>query len=259
MFHHLLDSIAFRVLFTSFIFASGLIIERLIPADRSFDGRQAVLNWMLGIFMILGGACASVLVASLLVKHPWSGTSSFLSIPDRGNFLKALALLYTWIAMGDFFYYWLHRAQHKWEWLWAEHALHHSDEHVNITTSVRHHWLEVPINVMFVVLPISYLVHPPLITVTAVSILLGATGVFIHLNARISFGWFGWLIATPQNHRIHHSRLPQHMVRISRSSARCGMSCSGLTIEPGRMSIRRRDWQLQATNSEARHGEYNPH
>jgi sterol desaturase/sphingolipid hydroxylase (fatty acid hydroxylase superfamily) len=212
MFQDLVNSVAARVLFIIFILALGFIIERLIPADKIFDGPGVILNWMVGIpFMILGEIAASVLVASLFVKYPWSRTSSFLVVPDRGSFFRALGLLYTWIAMRDFFYYWLHRAQHKWNWLWVEHALHHSDEHVNITTSYRHHWLEVPLNVIFVVAPISYLLHPPLITVSAVTIALGATGLFIHLNARIGLGRFGWLIATPQQHRIHHSLLPEHM------------------------------------------------
>ena len=35
-------------------------------------------------------------------------------------------------------------------------------------------------------------------------------GYFIHLNVRLSFGPLAWLIAGPQQHRIHHSRLPEH-------------------------------------------------
>ena len=53
---------------------------------------------MVGIFMISEGVCASVLVASLLVEHPWSGTSSFLS--DEVN-LIADVLVPVQDALGD--------------------------------------------------------------------------------------------------------------------------------------------------------------
>lgn len=46
------------------------------------------------------------------------------------------------------------------------------------------------------------------------AVFLGATvsmaGILIHSNVRIGFGRFGWLVGNPQNHRIHHSRLPEH-------------------------------------------------
>ena len=113
--------------------------------------------------------------------------------------------------MRDFFYYWLHRLQHASKWLWAEHALHHSEESLNITTSVRHHWLDVPLNVIFVLTPLCYLFRPPVMVVPAYTIAIAMAGFSIHLNARISLGRFGWLIASPQNHRIHHSRLPEHV------------------------------------------------
>jgi sterol desaturase/sphingolipid hydroxylase (fatty acid hydroxylase superfamily) len=33
---------------------------------------------------------------------------------------------------------------------------------------------------------------------------------FIHANLKINLGWLGWLLASPQFHRVHHSADPAH-------------------------------------------------
>ena len=204
MFHDLLNIFAVKMLFLSVIFALCFAVERMIPAERS-DAPGMILNWMVGFFTIVTEMAVSILIASLFVKFSWN-----FAIQDHGEIFRAIGLLIAWMALRDFLYYWFHRLQHASKWLWAEHALHHSDEHVNATTSVRHHWLEVPLGAVFVAAPLSYSLRPSLITVSLVSFTIGLVGVFIHMNARIGFGRFGWLLASPQNHRIHHSRLPEH-------------------------------------------------
>jgi sterol desaturase/sphingolipid hydroxylase (fatty acid hydroxylase superfamily) len=211
MLHEFFHTVEARILLLSLFFLFGFLVERLIPARPSVDVPGMLLNWMIGFFFLVGEAIAAMLVASIFVKFAWNGLSSLIEIPDRGSMIKAFGLGFAWIATRDFFYYWLHRSQHASKWLWAEHALHHSEENLNVTTSVRHHWLEMPLNTVFVVAPLTYLIRPPLITVPLVALTIGMVGTFIHMNARVGFGRFGWLIASPQNHRIHHSRLPEHM------------------------------------------------
>jgi sterol desaturase/sphingolipid hydroxylase (fatty acid hydroxylase superfamily) len=63
--------------------------------------------------------------------------------------------------------------------------LHHFDEHMNATTGVRHHWLEMPINALCVTAPLMILFRPPIITVPLASLLAIAMGYFIHLNVSI--------------------------------------------------------------------------
>jgi len=33
---------------------------------------------------------------------------------------------------------------------------------------------------------------------------------FNHANIRVGFGRMSWLLTSPQMHRVHHSRLPEH-------------------------------------------------
>lgn len=127
-----------------------------------------------------------------------------------GGTFEVLALSCLAIAAMDFFTYWLHRLQHSSKWLWAEHELHHSDEHVNVTTSFRHHWLDTILYPLFILTPVFLLFNPGLGPVLWVAALPRVINYFVHLNFPIGFGWFNRVLSTPKTHRIHHSNLPEH-------------------------------------------------
>ncbi len=111
----------------------------------------------------------------------------------------------------DFLYYWYHRAQHRYPFLWAIHELHHSDTELNATSSYRTYWLEIPVQSMLVTTP-TLVVFGGLGTRHATIVLACSLFflIFSHANLRLSMGPLtAWLIG-PQVHRIHHSRLPGH-------------------------------------------------
>jgi sterol desaturase/sphingolipid hydroxylase (fatty acid hydroxylase superfamily) len=45
--------------------------------------------------------------------------------------------------VGDFIYYWIHRAEHRVRVLWCTHLVHHSSQEFSFTTAVRMPWTEV--------------------------------------------------------------------------------------------------------------------
>jgi sterol desaturase/sphingolipid hydroxylase (fatty acid hydroxylase superfamily) len=148
-------------------------------------------------------------MASFFERVEWHGFFSIFP-SDRGSLALALGFSAVWLVMKDFISYWYHRLQHSSKWLWAVHMLHHSDEHLNVTTTVRHCWLEKPLQLIFVVFPLFLLFRPPLITVPVATVLTNLLDNYIHLNLKLDFGRFSSLIIGPQFHRIHHSRLPEH-------------------------------------------------
>ena len=190
-------------------FAAGFTLEWMAPISQ-VTLRHRVFNCACGIMFQLTDIASSFyvgLVLSSVSKHP------LISLPfsDRHNFLFALGLAFIWVALRDFFYYWLHRWQHSSKWLWAEHALHHSDEDMNLTTAIRHHWLENPLNAIFVTAPLVMLFRPPLISIPIAYLVMYSVSYLIHCNVRLNSGVLAKFIATPQTHRIHHSRHPEHI------------------------------------------------
>ncbi|MHB1199831.1 MAG: archaeosortase/exosortase family protein [Polaromonas sp.] len=96
--------------------------------------------------------------------------------------------------------------------LWRLHLVHHSDTHIDITTSERHHPLDLLLGTAFMMALISVLGLPAqavgLYLLTATAITLSS-----HANLRLPASLsrpLSWLLVTPGVHAVHHSYLQAH-------------------------------------------------
>src|SRR6266567_5017656 len=142
----------------------------------------------------------------------------------------------------DLFGYWVHRLQHSSRWLWAQHEFHHSEEHMNVTTTWRHHWLEIPIQMLFVTAPLQLLFGLRPMTLAMAILIFQVPSYFIHLNSRIRFGALGMVFACPQTHRIHHSVEARHIDKNFAGFFTFWDVIFGTYYHRRKMSGRRRDW-----------------
>lgn len=208
----LLAALLARLLTVAPYLLVGWLLEVLIATAQPRESRRGlnlslmVLYWLSDVLTV---STLGIALTALALRLPGHGLLASI-LPDVQRMPATFAVACIWIVIGDGFYYWMHRAQHQWAWLWAEHAVHHSDPAMNVTTTFRHHWLEKPIEAVLVVAPLSYLFTPPMAVAVAAGILRNAIGHFIHTDVRIGFGRVGWLMAHPQQHRIHHSRERRH-------------------------------------------------
>jgi len=205
-----LDSTGFKLMVTVFLVVGT--IELIIPVARipmrhyAFNVSYALVN-MLATALIAPIAAFGVAV---VMRHATQGLIDLKALGFGGIAGAALAVFLS-TAIFDFFYYWLHRLQHGSTILWQEHLLHHSDEHVNVTTSGRTHVLEQFLFPVFIVIPMSILFALPPVAIAVVALLPTIWAYIVHANVKLSFGSFWWLLASPQYHRIHHSLEPQHI------------------------------------------------
>lgn len=116
------------------------------------------------------------------------------------------------IAMvGNFFYYWMHRAQHRVGWLWRFHKVHHSITELSATSSY-HHVAEDLFQFAAVTMPMAILLGVASGPVPWLVIVLANThSYFIHSSARLNIGPLRYLICDNRFHRLHHSREPEHV------------------------------------------------
>lgn len=204
------SGLTWRVLAVFAVYLIGVLIEEHRRIDDTPNRKGLLLNSM--HVLVFHGADLSIGVMTayylklLVDKIPGYHTP----IHFRGGSFEVFALTCLALSTHDFLYYWLHRLQHTSKWLWAEHELHHSDEHVNVTTSWRHHWLETVLQPLFILPPVLLLFNPVVGTVIWVILFTKLMVFFVHLNSPIRFGWFNRILSSPQSHRIHHSNLPEH-------------------------------------------------
>ncbi len=134
----------------------------------------------------------------------WMGLEPFQhwvqGLPFVFEFL--LALLVT-----DIFQYWAHRLFHSHVYLWRFHSVHHSTKAMDWLAGSRTHFIDI-----FVVRSISFI---PLyvcgfseITFNTYIIFVSIHAVLIHANTNINFGFFKYLLVTPQFHHWHHAEDP---------------------------------------------------
>jgi sterol desaturase/sphingolipid hydroxylase (fatty acid hydroxylase superfamily) len=108
--------------------------------------------------------------------------------------------------VGDFFYYWCHRAQHR--FLWRFHAVHHSVRELS-GVAAYHHITEEAMKVVLYALPIGFFIDDPL-GIPILGVILGVQGHYLHSITRLNLGPLGRVIQDNRFHRIHHSIQPEH-------------------------------------------------
>ncbi|NER00568.1 MAG: sterol desaturase family protein [Cyanothece sp. SIO2G6] len=188
-----------------------ILVEQIQPAERHQPLRHLWFNLFWYVFysaisLSLGAVGFGSIVS--LVREWIGGPLLDLPVPQTAWSYGLLALFYFLVT--DFFYYWFHRWQHKVAFLWEQHKFHHSEVSLNVTSSRRVHWLEDPLILLFLGLPMGLLFGfngLALGILTFVEILWLQ---FIHMNLRLPLGWFSPVVTGPQYHRIHHSFQPQH-------------------------------------------------
>lgn len=172
-------------------------------AEGSYETPDAIASMTMGLGSTVSGALFGFLAYSAAL---WVFENLRLfEIEVTALSIAALFIL------NDFFYYWKHRFMHRVRWWWANHVIHHSSEHYNLSTALRQPW-SGPITGLFIVgLPQVILgFHPALVAFVG-----GVNLVYqfwIHTEAidRLP-GPIEYIFNTPSHHRVHHGRNARYL------------------------------------------------
>lgn len=158
-------------------------------------------------------ALAAIGTLALRVAVPLLATGTALEAARRGfglfNWLDipaVLAFVLSLLAL-DLLVYAQHVVFHKAGFLWRMHRVHHADPHIDVTTGIRFHPLEILIS-MGVKMAAVALLGAPAAAVILFEVLLNAAAMFNHSNLRIgekADAVLRRIIVTPDMHRVHHS------------------------------------------------------
>ena len=107
------------------------------------------------------------------------------------------------IVLSDVIIYWGHRLQHKVDFLWRFHKVHHTAEHLDWLASHREHPLDSVYTIGLINLP-AFALGFPLETIAGLVAFRGIWAIYIHSNVRIPLGPLRVLIGSPELHHWHH-------------------------------------------------------
>jgi sterol desaturase/sphingolipid hydroxylase (fatty acid hydroxylase superfamily) len=181
--------------------------EVLAPRRRYTVSRP--LRWASN----LGLVCLNTLVVRTLV--PFGAVGMALLAQERGWGLLNIFPLPEWLAVVssllalDLVIYFQHVLLHAVPTLWRLHMVHHADLDFDVTTGLRFHTLEILLS-LGIKMAAIFALGTPVLAVILFEVLLNATSMFSHGNARLP----AWLdrvlrlfLVTPDMHRVHHSVL----------------------------------------------------
>ena len=107
----------------------------------------------------------------------------------------------------DFAYYWWHRFNHTIPFLWRFHSFHHLDTHLDVTTSLRFHFGELILSVIYDIFLII-IIGAPLELYIFYKIILTSSSHFHHSNIKLPErinDLLIYFIVTPKYHTNHHT------------------------------------------------------
>jgi len=189
------------------VFAAVALWEWLAPRRRARFARARrwphnlallVLD-ALAVRVLAPGAAIAIALAG--EAHGW-GLLNAVALPAWAEVLIAVVLL-------DLAIYFQHVVFHAVPALWRLHRVHHADPDFDVTTGTRFHPLEILLSLGIKCAAVTA-IGAPAVAVLLFEVLLNATAMFNHANARLPAGadrWLRWLVVTPDMHRVHHSAL----------------------------------------------------
>jgi sterol desaturase/sphingolipid hydroxylase (fatty acid hydroxylase superfamily) len=164
---------------------------------------------------VLAGMGSEALRAVLPWQPPLSfGYASIGHVPAIGGALQIVAMIFLPILVHDLWFYWAHRLEHRWPFLWEFHKLHHSDELMNCSTWARDHFLQAGWIAVFPAFTLGLLFNISAVEAGEAALLsmafLSFLSMFYHSAIKVRLPWLDRVLVTPQVHRVHHSRDPAH-------------------------------------------------
>lgn len=140
-------------------------------------------------------------IAPLLLPMQWLKSNALLDLSAFGMWGFLAGILST-----SFFGYWLHRAEHRFDWFWrVSHQLHHSPQRVDMAGAYFAHPVEVLLKVAMATTVSIYLLGLAPMTASAVALFSALISMWQHWNITTPH-WLGYLVPRPESHVLHHAR-----------------------------------------------------
>ena len=214
------------------VFVLMAVLEALLPAREAVLSRKA--RWLGNLSMMVMGTLVSriLLPATLVGVSLWaqqkgigvfnvlldavsadaSSSNQLLNsgepLNNSSTYLVHIAIVTLSVLLLDMLIYWQHRLFHTVPMLWRFHKMHHADSHVDTTTGLRFHPVEIAMSLGIKAAAVVML-GVPAIAIVIFEVALNGFALFNHANIRLPQKWddrIGLVLITQRLHRIHHSQ-----------------------------------------------------
>ncbi len=188
-----------------FLFVVFWPLERAFPArpGQKFFRRAWVtdLCFFLGQYLLWNGAVLWALNAAAGWLDIAVPTGLRAMVAAQPWWLQAVEV----VLLSDLCVYWGHRLQHRVDFLWRFHSIHHSAEDLDWLAAHREHPVDTIYTMALINLP-AFALGFPIETLAGLVAFRGLWAIYIHSNVRLPIGPLRVLIGAPELHHWHHDR-----------------------------------------------------
>lgn len=206
-----MEQLWWALIFWLFLVGMGVLEYLMDPENGgAIRKRRWPINLAFGLF---NGAIVTVVPVGLLAlvaaTQTWNiGLLQMFGAPYW------LAILAT-VLFRDAGQYVFHRFVHSVPWFWRFHVVHHSDPHIDVSTGLRFHPVELIANILFIA-PIMIVLGAPLEVLVPFEAIATLVGIYAHSSVGLPDRvdrMVRLVIVTPGLHHIHHSDLAEDFDR----------------------------------------------
>jgi sterol desaturase/sphingolipid hydroxylase (fatty acid hydroxylase superfamily) len=180
------------------------VIEWAQPASRAEARRHDRWPTNFGMAIVnIGLVMLTPITAVLAAQWARSNGVGVLNFTHAPFWLAAVATVLLRSLAG----YFLHRVQHEVRMLWRIHRVHHCDTHIDISTSLRNHPLEIVV-LFGGTVPLALAAGFDPWVLAAYELFDNMINAFAHANVRLPEKIdrpLRWIFVTPNMHCLHHS------------------------------------------------------
>lgn len=176
--------------------------NRLSPVSK---GKRWLSNFSM---VLLGTVVARLMIPTGLAAMTIFAQNNHIGLWNHVSANLWLSVPVT-VLLLDCLIYWQHRLFHCIPMLWRIHMVHHADPHLDASTGLRFHPIEIALSLMVKIAAVL-LLGAPVLAILIFEILLNATSIFSHSNIKLPVKLdklLRTLIVTQAMHRIHHSQV----------------------------------------------------
>ena len=192
-------------------FFSILIMMMLL--EWRFPARKSPIKNSTRWFANFGLVLVSSIIARLTIPIGLTAVALYNEQHGIGLFnwiaLPSVVTIITSLLLLDILIYWQHRLFHNIPILWRLHRVHHADAHVDASTGLRFHPIEIVLSILIKLFAVIAL-GVPAIAVIIFEIVLNGLALFNHANIRLPNVIekpLRLILMTQILHRIHHSQV----------------------------------------------------
>jgi sterol desaturase/sphingolipid hydroxylase (fatty acid hydroxylase superfamily) len=192
-----------------FFYAAVLAAERVAKA-RTDNYRSRVFVHDMAFWFYYRSGLNYLLIIALLYT-PLDGPLAALRVEALDRLPLAVKSL-IFLFVSDCYAYWMHRAMHRFRFLWVFHTTHHAPERITFASSAHFHPVEVAVQYAGIYLLVRIFGGDPLAWVPVYLFMEVALNLQ-HTQLPWTYGRFGRFLVSPVFHSYHHSIDPAHYDR----------------------------------------------